>query len=785
MERSTRLPLSIHAIMVASISYAHAAAAEDASQTQIEEVVVTAQKRVELLSKVPVAVSAVSQDRLDDLGIRSTRDLVTSVPSLQTSVNGYATQFSIRGIGNFSGSYSTVAVQVDGIYEPNIGALSNALYDVGRIEVLRGPQGTVYGRNATAGVVNINTADPTDELEAFGDIAYGNYSDFTVRGVANVPVGDRVQLRASAVRQTNDGYYSGGRAGDDYAKTDLLSGQLTGLVTITDDLTWRLAVSHARNEGTVNYLHGVKYLYYPNANLTTGVLGDPVLVPARDNLFGQENEPENRLDTRQTALRSRLAWSLSDAVTATYLAGYSTFTNDGVTQATGAFSSRQRDFETRSTTQELDINYEAERLKAVLGLYYYRDNADGNSALSIGNTVPWPLNTLVPNAINQPTGTEPSVYGLIDILQRTRDSENTSEAAFAQATYSITDRVRLTGGVRHTSDSSAIDQSSQVCAFGTGWEPNAQLRCGVPFGPPSTTKQSTDSSNTSWKTTLDMDLTPEQLMYLTVGTGYRGGGVSGNTSLPAQFLSYDPETVTNYEIGWKANLLGRSMVLTLSAFNMDYEDMQVSAIELDLNGNPTPVTINAAEARLRGVEAELDWRMTGFDEIRGYVTYLDTEFKSFPNGVNSSTNPDGIYNNTVRSLNTNTGSNYALLPTNVPTNFAGNEIPNAPATTVRLAYSRLFELGDAGTLAPTLQWYWQDDSYADLSNSAQSVRKSYSKVDMIVTFRSPSEQLMLEAYGYNLTDKTVLQSANAKWDQTVGFYMPPRTYGLRVGYRFQ
>ena len=99
------------------------------------------------------------------------------MPNLQTSVNGYTSQFSIRGIGNFSGSYSTVAVQVDGLYEPTIAALGNGLYDVGRIEVLRGPQGTVYGRNATAGVVNINTADPDGDSEAFGDVAYGNYSD--------------------------------------------------------------------------------------------------------------------------------------------------------------------------------------------------------------------------------------------------------------------------------------------------------------------------------------------------------------------------------------------------------------------------------------------------------------------------------------------------------------------------------------------------------------------------------------------------------------------------------
>jgi iron complex outermembrane receptor protein len=786
--RTIRALLTVGAAAFTTQSMAQSAApdtGQDGGGVQLEEVVVTAQKRTELLSKVPVAVSAVSQSTLDDLGIRSTRDLVSSVPNLQTSVNGYTTQFSIRGIGNFSGSYSTVAVQIDGIYEPTIGALGNGLYDVGRIEVLRGPQGTVYGRNATAGVVNIYTGDPTQDLEAFGDVSFGSYSNVAVRGVVNVPVNDRLQLRASVVREKNDGFYPRGAAQDDYAQTDYLTAQITALAKLTDDITWRLAISHAQNDGTVNYLQGINYLYYPNANLATGVLGSPVVMPARRNLFAQESEPDNAIDTRQTSVRSRLTWALSDTLTATWLGGFSTFTNDGVSQATGPFSSRQRDFDTSSTTQELDLNYETDRLKSVLGLYYYRDYSNGDGLLHIGNTVPAPLASLVPRPINSPTGNEPGAYGLIDILQNTRNNENTSKAAFAQATYSVTDRLRVTGGLRYTKDSSAIDQSSQVCAWQSATSPNDAMACGIPFGPPSTTAQSTQSHDTSWKATVDYDLTPTQLLYFTTGTGYRGGGVSGNTALPPQFLTYQPETVTNYELGWKSELLNRALGLSLSAFNMQYEDMQVSAIEHDLNGNPTPVTINAAKARIRGTEAELDWRATSVDRVRGYITWLDTEFATFPNGVNASTNPDGLYNSTITALNASTGTNYAILQTNLPTNFAGNEIPNAPGLTFRVSYGHTFNLGSAGTIQPMLQVYWQDDTYSDIANTEQSKRGSYAKTDLIVTYHDPSERVTVEAFGYNLADKEALQSANAKWDQTVGYFIPPRTFGVRFGYRFR
>ncbi|MGH8260798.1 MAG: TonB-dependent receptor, partial [Steroidobacteraceae bacterium] len=497
--------------------------------TQLQEVVVTAEKRSELLIKAPLAISTVTQGNMDALGITSAQDLVTTVPNFQLSVNGYTPQLSIRGIGNFSGSYSTVAVQVDGIYQPNTAVLTDGLYDVSRIEVARGPQGTVYGRNATAGVLNIHTADPTKEFQAFGDVAFGNYSDVTTRAVVNVPLGNRVQVRASFVRETNDGYYAGGAAPRNYAQTDILTARLTAIVEFTDSLTWRLAVEHADNTGTINYTQMVNYLHYPAANLATGLLGAPVIVPAgRADIIGQQSVPDNSIDTWNDALRSRLTWALSDEITATYLAGYSAFVDDGVDSANGAFSLSQKDADTRALSHELDVNFDSTRLKAVAGLYYYRDYENGNGAIHIGNTVPYPLSTLVPGAINHPAGLEPSVYGLIDILQHTAENYDTSKAGFGQATYGLTDRMRVTGGVRYTKDSHGIEQASQVCAWGTGLVPNGDLACGVPFGPPSTTLQSTESHNTSWKASLDYDLTPNQLLYGTVATGYRGGGVSGN-----------------------------------------------------------------------------------------------------------------------------------------------------------------------------------------------------------------------------------------------------------------
>lgn len=773
--------------VLAQVSTANTTA-QPGDTAQLEEVVVTAERRPELLLKAPLAISTVSQSNLDQLGLTSVQDIATAVPNLQISANGYTPQLSIRGIGNFSGSYSTVAVQIDGIYQPTSasGELANGLFDVSRIEVARGPQGTLYGRNATAGVVNIYTADPTKKLEAYGDVAFGNYGDITTRAMLNVPINDRLQMRGSIVRETDHGYYPGGAAGRNYGKTDILSGQITALMRLTDNLQWRVALQHSSNTGTVNYMHVVNYLYYPNANLATGALGAPVIVPSAPfNLINQLSETDNSIDTWYDAVRSRLVWSVNDDLTVTYLAGYLSFVDNGIDSANGAFSLRSRGTNTRSMTHEIDVNFQSGPVNSVLGLYYYKDYTSGNAVLHIGNTVPSPLNSVVSAifpSINQAVGNEPSDYGLIDITQHTLDSENLSKAVFTQTTYSLMPQLRLTGGVRYTSDSYGLDQMQQICAFGSAVA-DPYVHCAVPFTPQLPEAQTTSSHDISWKAGLDYDLTQQQLLYATVDTGYRAGGVSGNVQLPKQYLTYRPETVTNYELGWKASLLHRSLAVSADVFDMEYKDMQVSAIEHDLTGTPTPVTINAGKSRIKGAELEADWRPTPVDEFHAYATYLDARFTSFPGGVDSVTNPDGIYNTTVGILG-GAAAGYAPLATNVPTSFTGKRLPNAPEGTFRIAYQHTFSLGAVGTLTPAADVYWQTGTYNDFANSVQAATPAHSRSDINLTYRNESGRLSIDAYVHNLENHTVWQSANGKWDETTAFYLPPRLFGVRIGYKF-
>lgn len=754
----------------------------------LEEVVVTAERRPELLLKAPLAISTVSQSNLDQLGLTSVEDIATAVPDLQISANGYTPQLSIRGIGNFSGSYSTVAVQIDGIYQPTAGSgeLANGLFDVSRIEVARGPQGTLYGRNATAGVVNIYTADPTKKLEAYADVALGNYGDVTTRAIVNVPLNDRIQMRGSFVRETNDGYYPGGAAGRNYDKTDILSGQITTLMQLTDDLQWRVAIEHSSNTGTVNYMHVVNYLYYPGADLATGALGNAVIVPSAPfNLINQLSETDNSIDTWYDAVRSRLVWSVNDHLTVTYLAGYLSFVDNGIDSANGAFSQRSRGRDTRSMTHEVDLNFQSGPVNSVVGLYYYKDYTSGNALLHIGNTVPSPLNAVVSAifpSINHAVGDEPSDYGLIDITQHTIDSGNLSKAVFTQTTYSLTPQLRLTGGLRYTADSYGLDETQRICAFGSAVaEP--YVNCAVPFTPQLPEAQTTSSHDVSWKASLDYDLTKQQLLYGTVDTGYRAGGVSGNVQLPKQYLTYRPETVTNYELGWKASLLRRSLAVSADIFDMEYKNMQVSAIEHDLTGTPTPVTINAGRSRIKGVELEADWRPTSVDEVHAYATYLDARFTSFPGGVNSVVNPDGIYNTAVGILD-GAGASYAPVATNVPTSFTGKRLPNAPEKTFRVAYQHSFGLGGLGTFTPAIDVYWQAGTYNDFANSAQAATAAYSRSDVNLTYRNASGRLSVDAYVHNVENHTIWQAANGKWDETTAFYRSPRLFGVRIGYKF-
>lgn len=774
-------PLSLACAMLVHAAGVHAqeAAAKAADTGTLEAVTITAQRRSEVLSKAPLAVSVVSQKALDAQGITSLTDIASSVPNMAVASNG----FSMRGIGSNAsfGGYSTVAVHVDGIYEPNYQVLSLGLYDVGRIEALRGPQGTVYGRNATVGVVNVITARPTARQQLFGDVSYGDHNDVTARAVVNVPVSETLLLRASALRRTSDGDEPGRAVSSRYGKVDLSSARLAAAWQLGDSLKWNVSLSKLEDKGTIAAVHSVAYNYFPDANIAAGTLGKRVTVPVDTNVGGIGGGGAGtgiRKDLTQTGLRSSLVWAVNDDWTVTYLAGLTKLVNNGVDLNSGIFSLYNKDNKTITRSHELNVNYESDRLKLVGGLYDYRDEQTGLYGVRIGNALPAPLAGVLPQglAFAPGAGNLPSGYGNLDAAVRNNALKNTSRAAFGQATYSVSDVWRMTLGLRGTRDTALTDTDTQACQYGTMQALAANLPCGVPFGPAVNASGTTSSRNTSYKVTSEFDLSKTDMLYATVSTGYRGGGVTPNVATP--YLTYKPETLTSFEAGWRGRLRGDTLGLNLTAFSMDYKDLQVSTIGKNLSGNNTVVTGNAATARVRGIEAELDWRVTRQDHLQGFLTLLDAKFGTVAPGIDNANAVDVLYNN------------FAPTPINTaPLDNSGRRLPNAPKISARLRYAHTIELGANGQWTPSIQTYWQSGSHSVIDSLSSTdpllgYRKAYSKTDLNLDWQSQDRRWNVNAHVYNAEDRQVYTSNTQILALSIASYMPRRTFGLRVGYTF-
>lgn len=767
------------ALCLPGVAYAQAADAAAQPAGEVPEIVVTAQKSTERLSKAPVAVSVVSQALLDRQGLTTGEQLATTVPTLKLSQNGFA----IRGIGSNNGfsGYSTVATQFDGIYNPSSAALGMALFDLGSIEVLRGPQGTVYGRNATAGVVNINTADPGKSLGGSASVQYGRFNEVKAQAAVDLPVGDTFAVRIAGFRQVNDGFgpqYSANR----FDAIDLLGARITAKWQVLPTLSWRISGAYGENRSTTPGIYLRNYNYYPQADLVAGTFGPVTIIPSDAINPGLDTVTSNRQNLKSYDVRSRLVWQPSAALSITYLSGYSLLKNNGVTASTGVFSQEYIDHRTEAWSHELDLNYDAGPLKLVAGAYLYEDKQpSGVRLLHAGNTAPAPFN-LVYNIFGAKvagTGNQISTIDAVDVVNTYSGAGSRSKALFGQATFRASDTVRLTAGIRSTWDT-AIDHEQQlVCPGGAFTRATvATATC------PTFTIAYTDDRNrpnvkfskVSWKLGADVDITPDVLGYVTVSTGYRGGGLQPSSN-PAAYRQYAPETVDNFEAGLRANLFGRRLFLGLTGYQMNYRDLQVSSIIVDPVQGPIPVTTNAAKARIRGVELETTFRPTRADRFSAYFSYLDTRFLSFPNAPDNLHSADTIYNIFAPILG------FAPIPS-ASADFSGRRLPNAPRVSGRFSYAHEFETASGWKITPAVDFYAQGATFASVDNAVQGRLPGYTKTDLNLQFDEPSGHAFVNFFVNNLEDRRIPVTVVPVWSSTTASYAPPRTYGVRLGFRY-
>lgn len=758
---------------------------EPVAEGDTGDIIVTAQKTSERLSKAPVAISVVSQDSLTRQGINSATALTTTVPNLQASQNGFA----IRGIGSnnsFSG-YSTVATQIDGIYDPSSATLTLGLFDVGSIEVLRGPQGTVYGRNATAGVVNINTADPGRTLGFDGDFQYGSFNGVRARVAVDLPVSDALRVRVSAFRQVDNGIGGRYRAIDKYNKTDLAAIRVTTLLNLGDRLTWRLSLNYGENKGTVPLSYMRSRNFYPNANIATGTFGPMQTIYDETINPGLDQVTDNRMDLVSYAARSRLTWDATESLSLTYLAGYSVLKDNGVDAATGVFSQQSINRRTNTQSHELNANFRAGALSLVLGGFLYQDKQpSGTRLLHAGDTAPAPFGSIF-NTLGVAkvagVGNNISTISGVDVVTSYRGQGTKSQAVFGQGTLEVAPGLKIIGGVRSTWEQVNQRNIELVCPGDTVTLANiTPTTCpGIPFVyalSDDTNRPEAKFSNVSWKAGANYEVTRDTLVYATVGTGFRGGGLEASGNAP-QFRQYRPETVTNYEAGVRSSLVGGKLYLALTAFNMDYKDLQVSSIVLNpLTNQVSAVTTNAATARLRGLEFEATIKPTSRDRISGYVSYLDAKIRSFQTASDNLNSGGGNYNALTAALGN------APLPANLTIDVSGNELPNAPEWSARASYAHIFDLPGFGTLTPSVDFYVQSRTFSDIQNYSQSRRASYTKTDLNLRYEVEGGQFSITGFVNNVEDNRVANALVTVWSSTVASYDPPRTYGVRLGMNF-
>lgn len=616
----------------ASVASAQEAAGQPAAASSggLEDIVVTARKREESMQDVPASISALSASELDKRFDSDVRDFANSSPNIviddtQQGPGGVAAVY-IRGIGVADVEKSVdpaVGVVFDDVYiGQSSGSLMKAI-DIDRVEVLRGPQGTLFGRNATGGVINLARSRPTYDLTGKARITYGRFDSWKVEGVASTGLTDNVAVKVSGAYEKSDGYFYNtvydqpGQRSEFYA----LSGAL--LFEPTDNLDIQLSYDHQKTRQDPPQLLAVTRptdlfcVAYSQCSSAPGVptSGDRYVSVSDGRL---EKNASFKLDMAI----AKATYDVGSDMQVDYIFGWLK-TDEEVYQdfdaGPQALYHTDRPARWRQTTNELRLTKGGSGpLTFVLGGYLWDSRYTINLKNYIGFAGP------------------PLLTSAQDVTQT-----NKSWAVYGEGDYELADRLTLTLGARYTKDrKSSIVNDLPIFFYGTTVEEN-------PVGSAPGVIVMADPVKKSWskftpRVSLRYELSDDAMVYALWSRGYRGGGFNGRPStIGAATIPYDPETLDNYEAGFKTQFAGGRVRLNGAAFLMKYDDMQQ---DLDVPAPGTSTgrenrTINASSAELKGFELDLTARPADGFTVHGNIGYLDAKYKDFFGDIYSTGTP--------------------------------------------------------------------------------------------------------------------------------------------------
>jgi iron complex outermembrane receptor protein len=680
----------------------HTALADEAKEDYglLEEVIVTAQKREASMQDTPISITALTGDMMDSIGIRTIEDFTFFVPGI-TVTNDSMAIVNIRGIGTSAFGVATdpsSTVQIDGVYQPRPTTGYQDMFDIERVELLRGPQGVLFGRNSTGGTLNIVSKAPSDELEGAVGVTIGNYNKRTFSGTMSGPLSDNVRGRFTLLKNDRDGIYTDALTDDTYQDQNTFAGRATLAMDLADDfeLVLRGDFSRERETGSL----AIRTTPYPQAFADAGAT-----LPAQDDVIALDTKPVANLDV--WGMSATAIWDGED-YTFKSITSYRESDIEQVLDVDGTdlflfnigFQERSQSF-----SQEIQLsNNNPEKLEWIVGAFFLNEDGDGGIDLLFQDPQIVISESNVTNAY----------------------------ALFGQGTYSLTDRLRATVGLRYSYEKKSYNFGTLV--NGTEVDngaPKADWRAWTP------------------RFAIDYDINDDVLAYISATKGFKSGGFQlGDAG------AFDPEFLWSYEAGIKSTLLDKRLRANIGVFQYDYTNLQV--VEF-VGGVAT--TTNAGKAKIKGIESEFVARIAeGFD-VNLTLAYLDAKYTNFFEGGED---------------------------------FSGNRLANSPKWAYSLGAQYSTEMDFGGRLTVRGDYAWRDNVDFNRNNLPQFRADTYSLLNARLSYTTEDENWEVSLYGQNLTNNryaTYITSArdiNGGADANVSsaVYGEPRQYGIQLRRNF-
>lgn len=707
------------------------AVAEVGTAADLDEVIVNARRRPEALARTPVAVTAVSSETINRSVFLDLVDIQRRAPGLQAthsaSGSGRAAHLFIRGIGQLDFITTTepgVGTYLDGVYLGRMAGAALDLEDVERVEVLRGPQGAIWGKNSIGGAVAVYTRQPDESDELGITIRAGNLDRFEASGNFNhVLVPGSLALRGGLKLIKSDGYsrrlVDGIEVGDN---NDLLA---TLKVRYQNDngLTVTTAFDGLRRDAHVTANAMVGFVPTPLSEQYSQYIGviDGRYIQLEPGVTWSGVEPLDKLD--QWGLATTVDWQQGSWALRS-ITSFRTLEQDTAGDFDGTpfpFLEQETAIDQDQVTQEVQVTGDLvdHRLQVLAGVFLMREQ------------VTWDQYGDFARGLYAFTGIDSTVNQFWDIETRTA-------AGFGTLSWAATDRLSIFGGLRWTWETKDFVTRHRHLESGEVFIPRTDLSARL--------------SEPSWSLGLSLDWPAATLTYFTVGSGFRSGGYNGRPFSPDELLPYGPESVVSYEVGLKSSFAADRLQVNLSLFYNDYNDIQLTGVDANASGGLRVFVANVAGARIHGGELETSWQVTPNFSLNSAISVLSNRF-------------------------TDIGAEAAIT--------GHDRLPQAPDWTAYLE-GVVTVPASFGHLEVAVSGYAVSSHFHLVPNSFREEEDGYHLLDARLTYLPAGEAWSVSLYGTNLTDEVYRafgQDSTASFGVAAGWFGRPREYGIEWRWR--